>query len=141
MTEVPTLEYIIEIINKDATELQPTKTKNKNNKEVEKSACPLIALKTLRKCVEDLALFVKQDLPDKADHAKTAKEQEEEINHLKQKSQKGKIIITSKIKDGAGSIKTAAKIEEEGGTLSGHVRELVKHKYNVDIITEDEIAS
>ena len=54
---------------------------------------------------------------------------------------RGEITITSKIKDGAGSIKTAAKIEEEGGTLSGHVRELVKHKYNVDIITEDEIAS
>lgn len=141
MAEVPTIEDIIENINKVAIELQPTKTKNKNNKEVEKTADPLIALNTLRKCVEDLALFVKQDHVDKADHSKTAQEQEDEIDHLKQKSLKGKLIITSKIKDGAGSIKTAAKIKEEGGTLAGHVRDLVKHKYNEDIITEDDIAS
>ena len=88
MAEVPTLEDIIENINKVTAELQPTKTKNKNNKEVEKPADPLIALDTLRKCVEDIALFVKQEHTDKAGHAKTAQEHEDEIDHLKQKSLK-----------------------------------------------------
>jgi hypothetical protein len=142
-----TLEDIIENITKVATELQPTKQMQKKKKngvetetEVVKAADPLPALISLRKCVEDLASLVKKDCADQADHAKKAIEQEDEIDHLKQKSLKGKIIITSKIKEGDGSIKTAAKIKEEGGTLVAHVQHLVKHKYNVDI-TEDDIAS
>ena len=134
------LEDIIENIMQVAVELQPTKQLNRNGKEVEKSADPVTVLNSLRQCVEDLANFVKKDQETQADHAKVALEQEDEIDHLKQKSLKGKIIITSKIKRGDGSIKTAAQIKEEGGTLAGHVTNLVKHKYSVDI-TEDDIAS
>ena len=140
----PTMEDIIENITKVATELQPIMQMKKDKKGVEKEvstpADPLTALTSLRKCVEDLALFVQKDHADKADLAKTAIEQEDEIDHLKQKSLKGKIIITSKIKVGEGSIKNAAKIKEEGTTLVAHVKELVKHKYNLEI-TEDDIAS
>ena len=98
------------------------------------------ALESLKTCVEDLAKLVQKDHEGHADHVKTVREHEDEIDHLKQKSLKGKIIITSKVVEGEGRIKTADQIEREGGTLAEHVTKLVKHKYNIDI-TEDDIAS
>ena len=134
------IQNIIENITKVAEDLLPTTTLNSKNKEITKNADPLVALESLKKCVEDLAKFVQKEHEDGLDHAKVAREQEDEIDHLKQKSLKGKIIITSKIQTGDGSIKTADQIKQEGGTLAGHVKKLVKHKYDVDI-TEDDIAS
>ena len=98
------------------------------------------SLESLKKCVEDLASLVQKDHEEQADHAKTVREHDDEIDHLRQKSLKGKIIITSKVVEGEGRIKAADQIEREGGTLAKHVIELVKHKYNIDI-TEDDIAS
>ena len=98
------------------------------------------ALESLKTCVEDLAKQVQKDHEDHADQEKTVREHEDEIDHLKQKNLIGKIIITSKVVEGEGKIKSADQIESEGGSLAKHVTKLVKHKYNIDI-TEDDIAS
>ena len=98
------------------------------------------ALKTLKKCVEDLAKVVQKDQENLVEIGNTAREHEDEIDHLKQKSLKGKVVITSKVVSGEGSIKTATELEREGTNLANHVAKLVKHKYNIDI-TEDDIAS
>ena len=76
----------------------------------------------------------------KPDNNNKVWELEDEIDHLKQKSLKGKLIITSKIPQGEGCIKTDTQIKQEGGTLANHVKNLAKFKYNIDI-TEDDIAS
>ena len=98
------------------------------------------AMESLKKCVEDLANIVQKHREEEPNHAKTIREHEDEIDHLKQRSLKGKVIITSKITEGEGSIKTAAQIERDGDTLAKHVTKLVKFKYNIDI-TEEDIAS
>ena len=125
------IQDIIKSLGKVADELPAGK------KKVEDVAT---ALESIKKCVEDLARVVQKQNDDMTDSAKTLREHEDEIDHLKQKSLKGKIIITSKIVEGEGSIKTANEIEREGGTLAKHVTNLVKFKYNIDI-TEEDIAS
>ena len=128
------IQDIIENLNKVATDLHP-----EGKKKIE----TVKAIDQLRKCVEDLVNIVQKDRddkPDKPDNNNTVRELEDEIDHLKQKSLKGKIIITSKIPQGDGCIKTDAQIKQEGGTLANHVKNLAKFKYNIDI-TEDDIAS
>ena len=129
------IQEIIQNLGKVAVALTPAGKKTTEN--------VATALESLKKCVEDLANIVQKDQEEQAgqaDHAKTVREHEDEIDHLKQKCLKGKIIITSKVVEGEGRIKSADQIEREGGTLAEHVTKLVKHKYNIDI-TEDDIAS
>ena len=126
------IQDIIENLNKVASELHPENSKKKIE--------TVKAIDQLRKCVEDLVSIVKKDHENKPDKTNTVRELDDEIGHLKQKSLKGKIIITSKITQGEGCIKTDAQIKQEGGSLASHVKNLTKFKYNIDI-TEDDIAS
>ena len=66
--------------------MQVKKDKKGAKKEVTTPADPLTTLTSLRKCVEDLGLFVQKDhadQADQADHAKASTEQEDKIDHLK----------------------------------------------------------
>ena len=86
------------------------------------------ALASLRGCVEELAHFVKNEQNKTSSYENTIREHEDEIDHLKQKSLKGKIIISSKNQD---LIKTDNQLKQENKTLAAHVKDLVKLKYKV----------
>ena len=135
-----TLENIVEKLKQVATDLLPKHGKNSKGKATTTKADPLDVLNSLRKCVEDLAVFVQKDQENKVDHETTLKEHEDEIDHLKQKSLKGKIMITSSANFGDCLIKSEAQLKDENKTLTKHVTDLAKLKYNVDI-TEDDVAS
>jgi len=135
-----TLDSIVDNLKQVANELLPTKNVNKDGKETTKRADPLIALATLRKCVEDLAHFVQKDISKERAQETTIKEHEDEIDHLKQKNLKGKVIITSKSQYGECLIKTDIQLQQENMSLAEHVVELVKLKYN-QVITKEDIAS
>ena len=68
------------------------------------------------------------------------REHEDEIDHLKQKSLRGKVIITSKTQYGECFIKSDEQLKEENKSLAKHVIDLVKLKYKQDI-TEESIQS
>ena len=70
----------------------------------------------------------------------TMREHEDEIDHLKQKSLRGKVIITSKTQYGECFIKSDEQLKEENKSLAKHVIDLVKLKYKQDI-TEESIQS
>ena len=92
------------------------------------------ALASLRGCVEELANFVKNEQKQTSSYENTIREHEDEIDHLKQKSLKGKIIISSKNQD---HIKTDNQLKQENKTLASHVKDLVKLKYKLDITEEN----
>ena len=125
--EVP-LQTIFEKLTKVADDLK----EKKNNPQLQG------ILKTLRNCVEDLAHFVQNEQKEQNSQEPTMRKHEDEIDHLKQKSLKGKIIITSKVQHGVCHIKTDNQLKEEKKSLVTHVKELVKEKYNQDI-TEESI--
>ena len=135
-----TLDSIVNNLKQVANELLPTTTVHKNGKESKKDADPLIALASLRKCVEDLALFVQKDKINERTQETTIKEHEDEIDHLKQKNLKGKVIITSKSQYGECLIKTDTQLQQEDKSLAEHVVELVNLKYK-QVITKEDIAS
>ena len=135
-----TLDSIVNNLKQVANELLPTTTVHKNGKESKKDADPLIALASLRKCVEDLALFVQKDKIKERTQETTIKEHEDEIDHLKQKNLKGKIIITSKSQYGECLIKTEAQLQQENKSLAEHVIDLVNLKYS-QVITKEDIGS
>ena len=83
-----TLDDIVNNLKQVAKELQPNITVNKNGKESKKDADPLVALASLRKCVEDLAHIVQKDRIKERTQETTIKEHEDEIDHLKQKNMK-----------------------------------------------------
>ena len=137
------LETIVENIKKVASELVPCtkdgahKTR-KGAKEAEVD--PMAVLGSLRKCIEDLAHFVQNDQTKKMNQENTIREHEDEIDNLKQKNLKGNIIITSKSQYGDCLIRSEEQLKQENISLSKHVIDLVKLKYNQDI-TEEDIAS
>ena len=137
------IRNILENLNKVTSELTPnTKKGGKGGKQdIEVAPDLSVALQTLRTCVEDLAKFVKNEKETKADLNNTLREHEDEIDHLKQKSLFGKIIISSSIKEGSQSkIKSKEQLEAEGKTLKAHVVELALLKYTSDI-SEGDIAN
>ena len=125
--EVP-LQTIFDKLTKVADDLKDKKT----NPQLQG------ILKTLRNCVEDLAHFVQNEQKEPNSQETTLRKHEDEIDHLKQKSLKGKIIITSKVQHGECHIKTDDQLKQEKKTLVDHVKELVKQKYKQDI-TEESI--
>ena len=76
-----TIQNIIQNLGQVADNLNPVGRQGADN--VAK------ALKALQKCVEDLTKVVQKDHENLVDIAKTAREHEDEIDHLKQKSLKG----------------------------------------------------
>ena len=98
------------------------------------------ALVSLQKCVEQLANIVQDEKTQKTTKDTTIREHSDEIDHLKQKSLKGNIIITSKSQYGECHIKSDKQLQQENKSLAQHVKDLVKKKYNQDI-TEDDIQS
>ena len=129
MAEAPTapLENIF-------TTLTSVANKLKENKNVQNAHC---ALKSLQKCVEELAHFVQNEQEKKTQHETTIREHEDEIDHLKQNNLKGHIIITSKAQYGVCHIKTDDQLQQENKSLVEHVKDLVKKKYNQDITEHD----
>ena len=147
------LSEILESLCKVTSDLNPVQT-NKNGEEVPGKATQIhikTALETLKACVVNLTQFLQKDQEKQAENAQKdqekqsedaqkLREQDDEIDHLKQKSLKGRIIITSS-KDGKPSpIKTLEQIKHERSSLPSHVVTLAHDKYGVTL-TEDDIAN
>ena len=131
MTEAQvTLEDIVNNLKHVASDLGPVP---KTRKGKEPSDPMLASLSSLRKCVEDLATFVQNQQIKQDSKENTLREHEDEIDHLKQKNLKCKIIITSKSQFGDCLIKTDAQLQHENKSLVNHVVDLVKLKYNQEI--------
>ena len=88
--------------------------------------------------MENLANIVQNEQNKEKELENTIKEHEDEIDHLKQKSLKGRVIITSKSQFGQCNIKTDDELKQENKSLAAHVKDLVKLKYDHDI-TEESI--
>jgi len=127
--QAATLQNIFETLTKVTNELKDKPT----NREL------TVAMKALQNCVEHLAHIVQKEQDKEKTLETTIKEHEDEIDHLKQKSLKGRIIITSKSQYGQCNIKTDDQLRQENKSLADHLTELVKLKYGQDIITEGSI--
>ena len=102
------------------------------------------SLKKLQTTVGDLAKIVKEQLEEKKDKDNLedrTRVTEDELDDYKQKSLRGKFVITS-TKDKESPMKTKEQLAGEGGdaALPAHIILLAKDKYNVTV-SEDDISS